>query len=81
MMSFLTGRNPPLLIFTISANKVQPLGDNELMIKDDNGWRVYSTLWEMHYLGPVQEETESAAANSKALEKDGQVTIIHKQMH
>lgn len=36
---------------------------------------------EVHYLGPVQKETESAAANSKALEKDGQVTIIHKQMH
>lgn len=35
----------------------------------------------VHYLGPVREETESAAANSNALEKDGQVTIIHKQMH
>lgn len=29
----------------------------------------------------LSRRRESAAANSKALEKDGQVTIIHKQMH
>lgn len=31
-----------------------------------------------HYLGPVRKETESVAANSKAVEKDGQVTY-HSQ--
>lgn len=52
------------------------------MTRHENG-RDSTACWGdgVHYLGPVQEERESAAANSKALEKDGQVTIIHKQMH
>lgn len=48
------------------------------MVKAENGGDATACWGGARYLGPVREETESVAANSKALEKDGQVTY-HSQ--